>query len=162
MPLERCKAPAPLSSLSEWSMRHICDVFEAPSDDLARRAIAATFSDKLVASLNSVPLTLDELCRLVISMRHSAPCGLKVDWKQASETPDDSTNQDGSLVGAYTIRGIRKPIPGSNRMCNFERRKKVSARIESQSPEPGVDTRMIVSLNLVASDVLVDPQALRQ
>ncbi|KAJ7285173.1 hypothetical protein C8J57DRAFT_1290623 [Mycena rebaudengoi] len=156
MSLRRSHTPAPLSSLAEWSERNIRDVFQAPSDDLSRTAIAATFSDKLVGSLNGAPLNFEGISQLVMTMRHNAPGGLQVEWKQASDMPDDSLNRDGSLLGAYVIRGIHKLIPGSNRLAEFERRKRVSVRIESQSFESGLDSRKIVNLNLDATDVLVD------
>jgi hypothetical protein len=96
MSLRRSHTPAPLSSLAEWSERKIRDVFESPSDDLSRTAIAATFSDKLVGSLNGAPLNFEGVSQLVMTMRHNAPGGLQVEWKQASDMPDDSLNRVGS------------------------------------------------------------------
>ncbi|KAJ7707488.1 hypothetical protein B0H17DRAFT_972131 [Mycena rosella] len=149
----------PLSSLAAWSVQHIRNVFEAPSDELSRRAVAATFSPALAASLNGKALDFDGLCWLVSSMRASAPGGLKVEWKHPNEAPDDVLNRNGSLVGEYIIRGIWKNVPDSDsddlRLCEFERHKKVDVRIESQSSEPGLDSRLIVRLGIVASDILV-------
>ncbi|KAJ7928832.1 hypothetical protein B0H13DRAFT_966066 [Mycena leptocephala] len=146
----------PLSSLAEWSIQRIRDVFETPSDELSRRAIDGTFSRTLKASLNGTALDFDGLCGLVSAMRHSAPNGLKVEWSQADDSPDDLGNRNGLLVGEYCIRGIWRSSPDSEQLSEFERHKKVIVRIESQSPQAGVDSRLIVKLDIVASDIPVD------
>ncbi|KAJ7126803.1 hypothetical protein C8R44DRAFT_701604 [Mycena epipterygia] len=153
--MHQTRADTPLSSLAEWSARHIRDVFEAPSDELSHRAIRSTFSGRLAGRLNGKALDFDGLCMLVNSMRASAPGGLKVEWKHAEEKTDDPGHRDGSLVGEYTIRGIWKSIPGSEYLCEFERHKKVDVRIESQSSNLRLDSRIIVRLDIVASDIPV-------
>ncbi|KAJ6458895.1 hypothetical protein DFH09DRAFT_1150083 [Mycena vulgaris] len=151
----------PLSSLAAWSAQHIRDVFEAPTDAQSQRALTVTFSRELVASLNGAPLDFAGLCALVGAMRASAPRGLTVKWTHAEETPDDPANRGGSLVGEYIIHGIWKnaPDPDSAQqvMSEFERHKKVDVRIESsQGSDSGVDSRVIVRLAIVASDISVD------
>ncbi|KAJ6513021.1 hypothetical protein C8R45DRAFT_332259 [Mycena sanguinolenta] len=147
-----------LSSLAEWSIKHIRDVFEAPDDELSLRAIEDTFARTISASLNKTPLDFDGLCALVRAMRHSAaPNGLSVEWRRADSTPDDPGNRNGLLVGEYRIRGIwRSVTPGSESISEFERHKKVVVRIQSQSHQAGVDSRRIVKLDIVASDIQVD------
>ncbi|KAF7336784.1 hypothetical protein MVEN_02113800 [Mycena venus] len=142
-----------LSSLAEWSMQHIRDVFEASSDELSLRAIGGTFSRTIKATLNGTPLDFDGLCGLVSAMRRSATSGLDVEWSRADDAPDDPGNRNGLLVGEYRIRGIWKSNPGSGQLSEYERHKKVVVRIESQSPQAGVDSRLIVKLDIVASDI---------
>ncbi|KAF8206200.1 hypothetical protein K438DRAFT_1931467 [Mycena galopus ATCC 62051] len=149
--------PTPLSSLAEWSMEHIRDVFEVPNDELSLHAIGGTFSRTIKASLNGTPLNFDGLCALVSAMRHSAASsGLTVEWSCADSAPDDPENRNGLLVGEYRIRGIWKRIPGSDQLSEFERQKKVVVRIQSQSAQAGEDSRLIVKLDIVASDIQVD------
>jgi hypothetical protein len=94
----------PLSSLAEWSIQRIRDVFETPSDELSRRAIDGTFSRTLKASLNGTALDFDGLCGLVSAMRHSAPNGLKVEWSQADDSPDDLGNRVSAALRKMAIR----------------------------------------------------------
>ncbi|KAJ7261776.1 hypothetical protein B0H12DRAFT_1069387 [Mycena haematopus] len=150
--------PIQLSSLADWSRQHIRDVFEAPSDELSLRAIGKTFTHTLTASLNGTPLDFDGLCVLVRAMRRSAASsGLSVEWSRADSAPDDSENRNGLLVGEYRIRGIwRSVTPGSDSVSEFERHKKVVVSIQSQSCQAGVDSRRIVKLDIVASDIQVD------
>lgn len=83
-----------LCSLSEWSVRHIRDVFEARSDEQSLRAISTTFSDNVNASVNGAPLSREGINQLVLAMRRSSPGGLKVHWQQAVEAPlDPATNR---------------------------------------------------------------------
>ncbi|KAJ7364262.1 hypothetical protein DFH08DRAFT_766044 [Mycena albidolilacea] len=144
-----------LSSLTEWSMQHIRDVFEAPSDELSLRAIHSTFSRNLKANLNGAALDFDGLCGLVNAMRKSARNRLDVQWARADDAPDDLGNRNGVLVGEYRIRGIWRSNPGSEQLFEFERRKKVVVRIQSQSAQPELDSRLIMKLDIVASDVQV-------
>lgn len=81
--------PQTLSSLSEWSVRHIRDVFEARTDEQSLHAISSTFADHLNASINGAPLSRDGITQLVLAMRGSSPGGLKVQWQQAVEAPSD-------------------------------------------------------------------------
>ncbi|KAJ7158554.1 hypothetical protein C8R46DRAFT_394475 [Mycena filopes] len=149
--------PHKLTSLAAWSAEHIRAVFEAPNTEAATRAIADTFSPHLTTTLNGAPLDYAGLSGLVAAMRASAASnGLKVEWKNAQETTDDPEIRNGSLVGEYVIRGIWRSVPGSEQRYQFERHKKVSVRIESQSPDTGVDSRLIVKLDIVASDLPVE------
>ncbi|KAJ7732715.1 hypothetical protein B0H16DRAFT_1770122, partial [Mycena metata] len=151
--------PKRLSSLADWSAAHIRAVFEAPTTEASMHAIVDTFSPRLVASLNGTPLDYAGLCGLVSTMRASAPNGLKVEWMSAQETVDDPELRNGSLLGEYYIRGIWRSVPGSGaeQRCEFERRKRVVVRlIESQSLDTAVDSRLIVKLDIIASDVPVE------
>lgn len=82
------------------------------------------------------------------------------------------------LGGYYIIRNVKKALPGSSTLACFERHKSVNVecvlarahacmlgamnahlfglrRIESESPDPSVDSRRIVKLAIVATDVPV-------
>ncbi|KAJ7227359.1 hypothetical protein GGX14DRAFT_103655 [Mycena pura] len=145
-----------LSSLEDWSFQHIRDVFEAPTDELSRQAIDATFAaDRLQARVNGTVLDYAGLIRSVLAMRQHSPGGLRVEWTSASAVPDDATNRNGSLVGAYIIRGIWKPVEAAGTLSEFERHKKINVRIESQSLQLGLDSRRIVKLEFVGLDVPV-------
>ncbi|KAJ7859150.1 hypothetical protein B0H14DRAFT_3446786 [Mycena olivaceomarginata] len=144
-----------LSSLTEWSMQHIRDVFEAPSDELSLRAIHSTFSRNLKANLNGAALDFDELCGLVSAMRKSARNGLDVQWARADDAPDDLGNRSANT--AFAASG--ESNPGSDQLFEFERRKKVVVRIQSQSAQPELDSRLIMKLDIVASDVQVQSSA---
>lgn len=92
-----------LCSLTEWSIQHIRDIFEAPSDEDALRSIASTFSDAVVATLNGAPLSRDGITQLVITMRAGSASGLRVHWKQAVEVPrDPSTNRVSSVPRTHS------------------------------------------------------------
>ncbi|KAF8896448.1 hypothetical protein BD779DRAFT_1433847 [Infundibulicybe gibba] len=148
-----------LSSLSDWSVHHIRDIFEAGSDQQSLWAVASTFSEGVNATINGKPIRRDDISQLVLSMRQGSP-GLKVQWQQAAEAPrDPSTNRDGHFDGVYVIRGIRKVLPGANAPVEYERHKSVTVTIESQSSNPTVDSRKITNLAFVASDVRVNRQA---
>ncbi|KAF8239660.1 hypothetical protein L208DRAFT_1449658 [Tricholoma matsutake] len=148
-----------LCSLSEWSVQHIRDVFEAHSEEKCLRAISSTFSDAVNASINGMSLSREGINHLVLAMRRSSGDGLKVQWQQTMEVPRDAaTNRDGSFGGVYVIRGIQKCLPGTQKQVAFERHKTVTVKIESQSSSSHYDSRRIVSLVFVASDVRVDRQ----
>ncbi|RDB25977.1 hypothetical protein Hypma_006724 [Hypsizygus marmoreus] len=149
-----------LCSLSEWSVRHIRDVFEARTDEQSLRAISTTFSDNVQATVNGTPLSREGISQMVLAMRRSSPGGLKVHWRHAVEAPSDpTTNRSGSFGGVYVIRGIQKTLPGSSKAIEFERVKTVTVRIESQSSPLHYDSRRITILSFVASDNRVDRQA---
>ncbi|KAJ7455273.1 hypothetical protein B0H11DRAFT_2200392 [Mycena galericulata] len=153
----RTTAPQAQLSPADWSREHICAVFEAPSEPLAQRARTTAFSPTITAHLNGTALDFPALARLVDAIRASAraPRGLVVEWTRADATPDDpATNRDGSMVGAYIIRGIWKRV--GETLCEFERHKEVQVRIESQADDPAVDSRIIVQLDIVATDVPVN------
>ncbi|KAF9001586.1 hypothetical protein BDQ17DRAFT_1358473 [Cyathus striatus] len=147
-------------SLTEWSQRHIHDIFEASTDEQALAAIAATFTPDVNATINGTPITREHIKQLVLSLRKGSKRGLKVHWQTAVEHPEDPfTNREGSFSGSYIIRGIYKILPGHSTPVEFERRKTVQVRIEAQSPELSIDSRQIVHLAFVASDVRVGRQA---
>ncbi|KAG6865797.1 hypothetical protein C0991_011789, partial [Blastosporella zonata] len=117
----------PLVSLTEWSMRHIRDIFEAPTDEQSLRAISATFADNVDGSVNGMSLNREGINQLVLAMRRSSPAGLMVHWQQAVEASSDpATNRGGSFGGVYIIRGIHKILPGSQNPVEFERHKTVT------------------------------------
>jgi len=148
-----------LSSLTEWSKDHIRDVFEAPTDDAALEAIALTFSDDVIASVNGASINRDGIKQLVLSMRASAPKGLKVEWQHSVEATAGPTNQSGCFGGVYVIRGIKRAAPGSARLVDYERHKTVTVRIASQCPSQSHDSRRIVHLVFVAVDKLAERMA---
>ena len=135
-----------LSSIYEWSIEHIKNVFEAKSEDECLRALDETFSQNIDFTTNGKQLTHADLRRFVLTMVTTSGFRLKVQWHNAVEVPRDGTNrvrsicsilcascalpsilQDGVLGGYYTISNIRKvslngaPVPG-----RFERHKFVN------------------------------------
>lgn len=100
-----------LCTLSEWSVGHIRDVFEARSEEKCLRAIAATFSDGVNASINGMPLSREGINQLVLAMRRSSESGLKVYWQKAIEVPRDAATNRVSLTcrcdDALTIAYIK-------------------------------------------------------
>ncbi|KAG6857378.1 hypothetical protein H0H87_004740 [Tephrocybe sp. NHM501043] len=119
----------PLPSLTEWSVRHIRDIFEASTDEQSLRAISTTFAEDVDGSVNGAPLSREGIKQLVLAMRKSSPKGLKVHWQQAVEASSDPvTNRGGSFGGVYIIRGIQKTLPGSQRPVEFERHKTVTVK----------------------------------
>lgn len=95
---------APLCSLTEWSIRHIRDIFEASSDEQSLRAISATFAEDLNASVNGAPLTREGIKQMVLAMRESSPRGLNVEWLQAVEASSDPITNRVSFVSAHDPR----------------------------------------------------------
>ena len=87
-----------LCSLSEWSVRHIRDVFEADSEEKCLRAISSTFSDGVKASINDAPLSREGINQLVLAMWRNSSSGLKVHWHQAMEVPRDTATHRVSLI----------------------------------------------------------------
>ncbi|KAJ7463510.1 hypothetical protein B0H11DRAFT_1642410, partial [Mycena galericulata] len=136
-----------LSSLADWSKQHICSVFEAPSNELVLQALDSTFSRALKATVNGAPVDFDGFAQLIASMsEHASPSGPKVDWVFAEETEQDAGHRNGVVKGEYFIRGIFGKIPGVEGLVEIEARKQVVGRIESQSSDAGVDSRIIVTL----------------
>ncbi|TFK36660.1 hypothetical protein BDQ12DRAFT_653972 [Crucibulum laeve] len=149
-----------LAGLADWSRQHIRDIFEAPTEEQALKAISSTFSADINASINGSPIKKEDIKNLVLAMRRSSAGGLKVQWQQAVEVPKDPlTNREGSFGGVYVIRGITKMVPGHDKPVEFERHKTVTVKIESLSSDPSYDSRRIVNLVFVASDVRVHRQA---
>lgn len=79
----------PLTSLTSWSMQHIHDIFEAPSDDDALRALDATFARNVEASVNGKPIHYNDIQGMVMMLRKGSK--LRVSWQQAREIPHDAT-----------------------------------------------------------------------
>ncbi|THH29992.1 hypothetical protein EUX98_g4187 [Antrodiella citrinella] len=135
------------SSIYTWSIDHIKTVFEAKTEDECIRAIDDTFSHAIDVTVNGKALSRMELQRFVLNMLGSSGYRLAVQWQNAVEVPRDDSNRDGVLGGYYIIRNIRKQ--GSSK---FERHKFVNVVIESESVDPRIDSRRIVSLSLTAMD----------
>ncbi|GLB40297.1 hypothetical protein LshimejAT787_0801680 [Lyophyllum shimeji] len=120
---------APLCSLTEWSVQHIREIFEAPTDEETLHAISRTFAENVNASVNGAPLSQEGIRQLVLAMRRNSSRGLTVHWKQAVEAPSDpATNREGSFGGVYIIRGMEKTLPGSQKPVDFERHKTVTVK----------------------------------
>lgn len=85
--------PSTMSSLTEWSYRHIRDVFEAPTLEESLHAISNTFAPNVEAYLNGSRLGYEGIIQLVTAMRGGSKKGLQVHWKQAMDVPRESTNR---------------------------------------------------------------------
>ncbi|KAL4244071.1 hypothetical protein ABKN59_010964 [Abortiporus biennis] len=140
------------STIYDWSIEHIRDVFEAKSEDECLFAIDHTFSQSIEVIVNGNPLTRLELERFVLSMLKNSNFRLNVQWQHALEVPQDSTNRNGVLGGYYIIRNVRKQAQGVSPNARFTRHKYVHAHIESESSDQRVDSRRIVKLYLAAED----------
>lgn len=134
-----------LSSFREWSIEHITNIFETPSDDDCLRFIRETFADDVTATINGTPLPRQGLDTLVQVMRKSSKSGLSVEWGESTEVArDPNTNRasifyfppsraylfislkDGELTGFYVIRGLTAPaVSSSDKPVDVERRKTV-------------------------------------
>ncbi|KAJ7628806.1 hypothetical protein FB45DRAFT_1028872 [Roridomyces roridus] len=140
----------PLCSLASWSREHITAVFESPTNQLVLHALGNAFSRSLKATVNGASVDFDGFARLIADMSDSE-CEWgrpSVDWIFTEEMPDDADHRKNGLVkGEYFIRGIFTRIPGSNELAEIEARKEVVGRIESQSDEDGLDSRIIVRLD---------------
>ncbi|KAL0579294.1 hypothetical protein V5O48_002692 [Marasmius crinis-equi] len=92
-----------LSSLTEWSITHIRNIFEARTDAEALEAISETFSPTLSATLNGSPIPREGIDKLVLTMRQGSigGNGLKVQWKHTVESPQDPTTNRVSTL-AYS------------------------------------------------------------
>lgn len=90
-----------LCSLSEWSIQHIRDVFEARSDEQSLRAITATFSDNVSATVNGAPLSREGINQLVLAMRRGSAGGLRVQWQQAVEVPRNPATNRVSFLSTH-------------------------------------------------------------
>ncbi|KAF8808669.1 hypothetical protein BYT27DRAFT_7163905 [Phlegmacium glaucopus] len=149
---------AKLSSLTQWSQEHIQAIFESPSKEESIQEVDETFASnlKLEATLNGKKIGQAEIKQLVLSMRAESPSGLRVEWKQTVEVPQDAYNRNGSFGGFYIIHNIHRTIAGHDNPVKFERHKAVTVIIESQSPDTTIDSRKIVNLVFVASDKRVN------
>lgn len=82
-----------LSTIYEWSVEHIRRVFEAKSEDEARRAMDATFARDVDFSTNGKQLAHADLERFVLAMLAASGFRLKVQWQNALEVPRDESNR---------------------------------------------------------------------
>lgn len=82
-----------LSTIYEWSIEHIRNVFEAKSEDECLRAIDDTFSQAIEFITNGKQLGRADLQRFIVSMVSSSGFRLKVQWQNALEVPRDGTNR---------------------------------------------------------------------
>ncbi|KAI0360185.1 hypothetical protein OH77DRAFT_1394527 [Trametes cingulata] len=138
-----------------WSIEHIKRVFEAKTERDCLQALEDTFSQRLEFTFNGSPLPRVGLQKIVLGMLQTSGFCLNVDWLNAVEVPRDGSNRNGMLGGYYIIRNVKKPLPGSSTLACYERHKSVNVVIESESPDPSVDSRRIVKLAIVATDVPV-------
>ncbi|RPD59605.1 hypothetical protein L227DRAFT_611830 [Lentinus tigrinus ALCF2SS1-6] len=146
-----------LSTFYSWSIEHIKNVFEAKSERDCLKALDDTFSQRLEFTFNGSPLPRVGLQKIVLAMLQNSGFCLNVDWLNAVEVPRDGSNRNGMLGGYYVIRNVKKPLPGTAKLALFERHKSVNVEIESESSDPSVDSRRIVKLAIVATDVPVPP-----
>ncbi|KAI8980075.1 hypothetical protein BD414DRAFT_109261 [Trametes punicea] len=144
-----------LTSFYTWSCEHIKKVFEAKSERDCLQALEETFSERLEFTFNGSPLPRVGLQKIVLAMLQTSGFRLNVDWLNAVEVPQDDSNRNGMLGGYYVIRNVMKPVPGSSHLACYERHKSVNVVIESESSDPRVDSRRIVKLAIVATDVPV-------
>ena len=83
-----------LSSLTHWSQEHIRVIFESSSNEESIQAVDQTFSSSIKAMLNGKQIGRPEIKQLVLSMRaESSDGGLRVEWKQTVEVPQDEYNR---------------------------------------------------------------------
>ncbi|KAF7791746.1 hypothetical protein EIP86_002770 [Pleurotus ostreatoroseus] len=114
-----------LSTIYEWSVEHIKNVFEAKSEDECIKALDETFSQHIDFSTNGKQLNRADLQRFVLSMVQLSGFRLKVQWQNALEVPRDETNRDGVLGGYYIISSLRKLSPNGT-SGRYERHKFVN------------------------------------
>lgn len=93
MPAQPTKNATRLSSLTQWSQEHIRAIFESPSNEESIQAVDETFSSDITAMLNGKQIGQSEIKQLVCSMRAESSSGLKVEWKQTIEVPQDVYNR---------------------------------------------------------------------
>ena len=82
-----------LSSLTQWSQEHVRAIFESSSNDEFIQAIEETFSSDLKAMVNGKRVGRQEIKQSVLSMRTESSGGLRVEWKQTVEVPQDTYNR---------------------------------------------------------------------
>ncbi|CCL99313.1 uncharacterized protein FIBRA_01329 [Fibroporia radiculosa] len=151
-----------LSTFYTWSREHIQRVFEAKSSEDCRQALDDTFSQRIDLTLNGTTLPRTHLQKAIMAMVEDSGFRLAVEWHNAVEVPRDDCNRAGMLGGYYVIRNIRKRLPGESTIL-VERHKSVNVIIESESSDPSIDSRRIVKLAIVATDMpMTPPTAHRQ
>ncbi|PPQ63951.1 hypothetical protein CVT24_009125 [Panaeolus cyanescens] len=155
-PIQVAKEAPSLTSLTEWSRVHIKSVFAAPTHEDAMRGVQETFAAKVYDSINGVERTNEQLQMMVAGVRKYAAGPLEVQWLNTVEMPTENGYKSGGFGAYYIIRGLEKVDPRDNKLKPYIRHKSVTVRIESQphlSDDPNVDTRRIVTLGLVATDL---------
>lgn len=80
-------------SLENWTVEHICSVFEARSEDDCRDAIENTFAHDIEFFMNGTKYGLPQLAQFVLAMVTTSDFKLKVEWKLALGIPQDELNQ---------------------------------------------------------------------
>ncbi|KAF8910534.1 hypothetical protein CPB84DRAFT_1672620 [Gymnopilus junonius] len=148
---------AQLTSLTQWSKERIQKIFESPSDKDSIRAIEETFSKNVDATINGRKITFGDIKQSVLSIRKdSRSGGLRVQWHQTVEAPINSSNEEGSFGGTYSIEGIQRVLPGDQVPTSFKRQKTVIVRIKAHCTETAMDSRRIVTLAFVAADLRIE------
>ena len=84
---------AELSSLTQWSQEHIRAIFESSSNEEFIQALEETFSRDLKATVNGKQVGRQEIKQSVLTMRAESSGGLRVEWKQMVEVPQDTYNR---------------------------------------------------------------------
>ncbi|KAL6301338.1 hypothetical protein BKA93DRAFT_738820 [Sparassis latifolia] len=151
-----------LSTIYAWSLDHIKRVFEAKTTLECLRALDETFSQHIEFTMNGMQLPRIGLQRTVLAMVEASGYRLAVDWQNAVEVPKDPSNRNGVLGGYYIIRNVTKHLPGSAAPLLCERHKSINVVIESEHPDANSDSRRIVKLALVATDLPVQASFLSQ
>ena len=82
-----------LSSLTQWSQERVRAIFESSSNEEFIQAIEGTFSSDLKATVNGKQVGRQETIQSVLSMRAESSDGLRVEWKQTVEVPQDIYNR---------------------------------------------------------------------
>ncbi|KDR69406.1 hypothetical protein GALMADRAFT_145452 [Galerina marginata CBS 339.88] len=147
MTLDDCRC---LSSLTEWSKAHIPQVYEAETKEEVKRAVEQTFSPDLHGTVNGKKGMLRKnFMESALKLQAAWVEGRKVIWHQIVEVADDSSNRSGTIGATYSIVGIQTILPGDSQPTRFERHKSVVVRVQSQSEDPTIDSRMIVDITAV-------------
>ena len=71
-----------LCSLTDWSIRHISDIFECTTDEDSLAAVEATFIRNVAATINGTPMSRSVLAQRVLTLRQSSKSGLRVVWRR--------------------------------------------------------------------------------
>ncbi|KAI0733604.1 hypothetical protein C8Q72DRAFT_771994 [Fomitopsis betulina] len=141
-----------LPTFYSWSKEHIERVFEAKTSADCLQAINDTFSQNIELTLNGSPIPRTYLESAIMGMVEASGFRLSVEWLNAVEVSRDGSLRSGALGGYYVIRNLRRQLPGSKIQMLYERHKSINASIDSESSDPGVDSRRIVKLAIVATD----------
>jgi hypothetical protein len=82
-----------LSSLTQWSQEHVRAIFESPSNEEFIQAVEETFLSDIKATVNGKQVGRQEIKESVLSMRAESSGGLRVEWKDTVEVPQDTYNR---------------------------------------------------------------------